>query len=528
MRLRAFASLALTALALMLPTQAFAFCGFYVSGADEKMFNDATQVVMMRRGTTTVLSMRNTYEGPPKDFAMVVPVPVVLEEADVKVLPDHLFKKVDALSAPRLVEYWERDPCKNERHRFYDFDNTLIEGEFVKPTGQSLGVKVEATFAVGEYDVSVLSANESNGLETWLKQEKYNVPEGAASVLEPYVAGGMYFFVAKVDPSKVTFEGGRAVLSPLRFHYDSEDFALPVRLGLLNTSGEQDLIVNILASEQRYEVANRPNVTIPTNLIVEKATKEKFGEFYTALFDFTLEANPGAVVTEYAWQATKCDPCPDGSFGAGLGGALNERDIATLGGDVLTGLSWRDLVLTRLHARYGRDDLTSDLIFAAAPPITGGRGAPEGPKAWLSDEGGAAPAEFNNFQGRYVMLNPWEGEVACGSPVRGRWGGPPTADDDQVTPSPSSLDASAGGVEIGDYVARPSLDALSSKGLKTSASIDPNASWPPPRPRSTIDTQRRKNSCAAAPSEAPSGLPLIALVLLGAFGRSCRQRPPSR
>ena len=44
-------------------------------------------VVLMRDGTRTVLSMQNNYQGPPEDFAMVVPVPVVLQKENVKTLP---------------------------------------------------------------------------------------------------------------------------------------------------------------------------------------------------------------------------------------------------------------------------------------------------------------------------------------------------------------------------------------------------------------------------------------------------------
>src|SRR6188768_1824596 len=91
---------------LMATAQADAFCGFYVSGADAKLFNNATQVVLMRDGTRTVLSMQNNYQGPPSGFAMVVPVPVVLQKENVKTLPREIFRKVDQLAAPRLVEYW--------------------------------------------------------------------------------------------------------------------------------------------------------------------------------------------------------------------------------------------------------------------------------------------------------------------------------------------------------------------------------------------------------------------------------------
>src|SRR5204862_1775239 len=141
----------------------------------------------------------------------------------------------------------------------------------------------------------------------------------------PYVEAGSKFFVAKVDPQKVKFVDGRAALSPLRFHYDTEEFSLPIRLGLANSSGTQDLIVNILAPHQRYEVSNYKNVTIPTNIDVRDNVKDKFGAFYAALFDRTLDKNPGAVVTEYAWQAIGCDPCP--------GPLIDPSELQTLGAD---------------------------------------------------------------------------------------------------------------------------------------------------------------------------------------------------
>ena len=62
-------------------------------------------------GTRTVLSMQNNYQGPPENFAMVIPVPVVLQKESVKTLGKDIFARVDTLSAPRLVEYWEQDPC---------------------------------------------------------------------------------------------------------------------------------------------------------------------------------------------------------------------------------------------------------------------------------------------------------------------------------------------------------------------------------------------------------------------------------
>lgn len=413
------------------PRQADAFCGFYVGGAGAKLFNDATQVVMMRDGTRTVLAMQNAYKGPPEKFAMVVPVPVVLQEQNVKTLPREVFDHVDQLSSPRLVEYWEQDPCapqveaKGGARRFRPAAGRAESA--AEKSADDFGVTIEAKFAVGEYQIVILSAKDSTGLDAYLHAEKYTIPEGAEPYFRPYVAAGSKFFVAKVDIEKVKMEKGMAMLSPLRFHYDSEEFRLPVRLGLINSSGTQDLIVNIVA-KTRYEVANYPNVTIPTNFDVAESASDKFGTFYTTLFDKTLEKNPKAVVTEYAWEPTSCDPCP--------GPALNWNDLATLGYDVLppqaTGVGgfrggrgrggggqW---VLTRLHARYTKETLGEDLVFREAKPIIGGR------EVRSTDgglENGSTPAGFNNFQARYAIRHPWTGPLDCKDPKRNIWGGKP-------------------------------------------------------------------------------------------------------
>jgi hypothetical protein len=402
-------------LAALAPLPARAFCGFYVSGADAKLFNNATQVVLLRDGIRTVLSMANNYQGPPQDFAMVVPVPVVLQKENVKTLKREVFDHVDQLSAPRLVQYWEQDPCQKDRHgggiaKRSAAAPMAAERADAAPGGRPK-VRVEAEFAVGEYEVVILSADDSTALDAWLRQNHYKIPDAAEPVLRPYVQTGFKFFVAKVNVAKVRFEKGMATLSPLRFHYDDDRFQLPVRLGLLNSKGTQDLIVQILAKGQRYEAANYPNVAIPTNIELGEAALGSFGAFYVQLFDKTLEKTPRAAVTEYAWNAGMCDPCP--------GPALDQGDLNALGGDVVPGgLTAWETTLTRLHLRYTKDSLGEDLVFRAAPALDGGH---EGG----GQEARTTPGKFSQFQGRYVVRHPWQGEITCPDPQFGRWGGRP-------------------------------------------------------------------------------------------------------
>jgi hypothetical protein len=552
---------------------AHAFCGFYVAGSGEKLFNDATQVVLMREGTRTVLSMQNDYRGPLEDFAMVIPVPVVLKPTDVKILDKAVFQRIDSLGSPRLVEYWEQDPCpppidyRRERNRqdrmrlkamsvrsmdmtmdgggggggavYYDAptkepkavppilssfsvyppsvtagtaqkvtwsfgfsnqpypppactvdhgvgtvyngnpssitlnDSTTFEITCANSAGKSKKtarinvVKIEAKFDVAEYQILILSAKEATGLEDWLKLNGYKIPADAQALLRPYIESGSKFFVAKVDPTKVSMVDGRAALSPLQFHYDSEDFSLPIRLGLANSSGKQDLIINIISSDKRYEVANYKNVFIPTNFDVKKAVKTRFSEFYTALFDKTIEANPGAVVTEYAWQASpnmgKCDPCPPEP--------PVDADMLALGGDVVGGeIAKGSFTLTRLHARYGKNDMKDDLRFREAKPVTGGR------EMWSKKgiEYGATPSAQNFFQARYAIRYWWTGPMKCKSPRRGVWGGPPDGAFQQTLAAGRTAFAPRGKIQLASMINRDLWEI----GYKKAAT--PKPTTPPP------------------------------------------------
>ncbi|HVI01981.1 MAG TPA: DUF2330 domain-containing protein [Enhygromyxa sp.] len=535
-RLQALSLATLTVVGLALPREADAFCGFYVAGADAQLYNDATMVVLMRDGTRTVLSMQNDYQGPPEDFAMVVPVPVVLGEDDVKILPHEVFDRVDKLAAPRLVEYWEQDPCNPHQ---YDIVKSMpgIAVEKTKDTGggaaRDFGVTIEAQFEVGEYQIVILSAQESTGLEAWLRQEKYNIPAGAEPLLRPYVESGSKFFVAKVDSQKVRFETRedgvrRARLSPLRFHYDSQEFALPIRLGLINASGPQDLLVHILAREVRYEVANYSNVAIPTNLDVEDDVRTRFGSFYASLFDHTLTHNPNAVVTEYAWAAGSCDPCPEP--------ALSLEELVTLGADVLPSYertlskrkideryTWSipgEFVLTRLHARYDAGSLGEDLVFQAAPAIVGGR-------EFLQEnnqlERGAieSPSGYNNFQARYAIRHAWTGPIECDHPQRGIWGGPwPDVQHDGQPTVARELAFVARDVELASVVTEQAK-------LELERTVGPLPTGPiePPKPKRTGSSDDGGGGgCAHCSTDDGRGGGLLGLGVLALLGLVRRRR----
>ncbi|NEP27324.1 DUF2330 domain-containing protein, partial [Moorena sp. SIO3I6] len=213
-------------LSLGLAQKAWGFCGFYVAKADSKLYNQTSQVIIARDGDRTVLTMANDYQGDVKDFAMVVPVPVVLQREQVNVGDPKIIERLDQFSAPRLVEYFDPNPCADNR-RYLE----SAPADLGRPGGtrgpdaydRSLGVTVEERFSVGEYNILILSARDSRGLETWLRRNGYKIPRGANRLLRPYIRQNMKFFVAKVNLEEFDKTAYQR-LRPLQMAYESPRF----------------------------------------------------------------------------------------------------------------------------------------------------------------------------------------------------------------------------------------------------------------------------------------------------------------
>jgi hypothetical protein len=373
--------LAIAVLAI-LPAQAHAFCGFYVGKADSSLFNEASQVILARDGQRTTISMRNDYQGELTEFALVVPVPVVLKKEDVKVLDAKIFTRLDDYSAPRLVEYHDEDPCRPLVAYAPPPPAPAPMMAASVPRSTPL-VKVEAFFTVGEYDIVILSAEESDALETWLSENGYKLPKGASAALRPYVRQNMKFFVAKVNLAEKTKAGGQ-YLSPLQFAFASEKFMLPMRLGMLNAKGPQDLIVYTLTKRGRVEAANYFTGKVPTDVDLPTYVRDPavFKAFYKAMFDrLAREGGYRNIYTEYAWSSAWCDPC--------VVPPPTNDEVAAAGATWIVGADGRrvgntQVVVTRLHLRYTPESFPEDLVLHET-------------------------ADRTSFQARYVMRNPWNG-----------------------------------------------------------------------------------------------------------------------
>lgn len=396
----------LTALMLAASPMAFCFCGFYVSKADVSLKNKTSQVILVREGKKTVVTMYNDFKGDTKDFAMVVPVPVVLKKSDIHVVDQSIFQRLNDYSAPRLVEYYDANPCNANAYREEKMDMSAAVTSDAFKESRSLrkkdnDVRIEAQYIVGEYDIMILSAKESSGLKTWLDQNGYKIPKNAEEVLDPYIKNNLKFFVVKVNETeKKKLQNN--FLRPLQISFRSEKFMLPIRLGMANADGDQDMIVYAFTRKGRIECTNYRNVNIPTGQNIPLFVQKDFGTFYANLFTKQWNnENQSVGFLEYAWDVSPanyyhCDPC--------IATAPAEQDLVQSGVWWLKNKDWSDysdvdnddepdngnknVHFTRLHFRYNRKSFPQDLFFQVTP-------------------------NTETFQARYVITHPATGDLSC-------------------------------------------------------------------------------------------------------------------
>jgi hypothetical protein len=387
MTLRASLAALLVAIAVALAAPAaHAFCGFYVAKADSKLYNKASKVVLAWDAGKTVITMASDYEGDPREFALVVPVPTFIERDQISVVEPTLVDHLDAFTAPRLVEYFDNDPCSPPVEYMMAAPSSVQaeDASTVRRRANSLGVTIEATYTVGEYDIAILSAHESDGLVTFLTESGYRIPDGAADVLGSYIKQKMRFFVAKVNLGEQQ-RLGATFLRPLQVSYQSPKFMLPIRLGTVNAAGPQDLFVLALTRHGRVETSNYRTMKVPSDVAIPTYVKGSFADFYKATFDRAVERTDMQVVfQEYAWDLSWCDPCAADPLSADELHKLGARWVAA--GDQSPGRS--QVFATRLHVRYDRAHFPEDLMLMET-------------------------RDTATFQGRYILQHPFFGKLTC-------------------------------------------------------------------------------------------------------------------
>jgi hypothetical protein len=335
-------------MSLLLLAQAAFPCPTVATGTPSALSFDTAQVAIVRQGRDTTFSVSINPLGDPQDFALVLPVPVLLAESDIQTLDTEIFARLDGYSAPRHVS---DAGCSNAYYAPEDGGASDTAGM----SEGDAGVDIEATYLVGDYEIVILSAEESSALYTWLNDNGYHLVDGAEERLAEYIEAGSLFLAAKVAPEAAVASG--EPLAPLQIHYQSDVFAIPIRLATLNSPGQQDMIIYALTETNGDAAAGRVGVSNYPEFEVAKGCRwsdsnDDFAAFYESRFEKDWDfQGAGAWTVEFAGDWYSCNPCTNTN--------ITEEDIASLG---FTGRPDNHF-LTRIRMRYTPEQATSDLVL---------------------------------------------------------------------------------------------------------------------------------------------------------------------
>jgi MYXO-CTERM domain-containing protein len=330
--------------------------------SEASVHTPASTVVLFRDRRHTIETLAMSYIGPSETLAIVVPVPSPLGEDDVRALPLEVIDRIELVSAPRLVERWERDPCSTDTRDGVTglarvADRAPDEGHigigtighgFGSGTGNGYGSGVGRsgygypgssdvahhgeTLTRGDYAIEIVSPETPAAIGAWLGEHGYRVPTGLVEAATALDASS--FVVARLEAPHVETTDGRARLPPLRIAYEADAFELP-----FVASEAHDVVVQLFAAT-RQDVSDGGQ-RAPTGIELRPGGASAFAGVYAAIVDHLFAARPGAVLTEHAWSASSCEGCAGGE-------GVRPSDLATLGAVVAFPAG-----VQRHGARYG-------------------------------------------------------------------------------------------------------------------------------------------------------------------------------
>lgn len=242
-------------------------CGAMIPDRNQRIGVDRESSAVRWDGRTEQIVMRFTVHGTAEKAAWVMPVP---GRADVELGDAKLFDELERLTRPE----------HRDRHYFWPrgddwpFAGGASDGAGAAPP-RAGAVGVVGRERLGPFDVARLTATDPKALGGWLEENGFELSEGLAAELRPYVEQRWEYVAVRLAPvadgadgsdsadgSDATTLGGE--LDPLRISFASERLVYPMRLSRLAKT-PQSLGLYVLADhrmEPRDDIGGRaPEVT---------------------------------------------------------------------------------------------------------------------------------------------------------------------------------------------------------------------------------------------------------------------------
>ena len=349
--------LRLTAFALAMtvaPQTAWACGGFF--NTTEPVDQEAERIIFRQLDAETVESyIEIRFQGDPREFAWVVPVPGVPK---IETFPAAAFDALDVATEPRFDL---PDGC-----RFSDDRSVPPQGGNVEVGEPSAtGVTVLASSIVGDYETETLSATGAAELYIYLNDNGFRVVEQMVPFIELYIGQGLNFVAVKL---RSDLPNGAGSITPLKLTYKSERPMIPLRLTSMAAVPEMGVKVFILG-EERFTTDGVPELEIDASAIVWDSNTRRSN--YASVVARTIDGSLGeGMVVDMAGET---GPVKDRLAAARTSDSNPEQSPEEIeriralqeGEDAVAALVDASPYLTRFYGRYSPEEMGVDLFFRA-------------------------------------------------------------------------------------------------------------------------------------------------------------------
>lgn len=226
----------------------------------------AQRMVLSISQTQTVLWSQIEYEGPPEEFAWVLPVG---PGSTIELASPSWFEALEAATSTHVVPPGVCGPAYVEEPSSgggcspgcgaMSANDRGFQGEDGEDKGP---VTVVSRGSLGPYDTVTLASSKGEAVKDWLTMNGYNVPADVAPILDEYTAKGMDFIALRLKP-----ESSTGAMQPVRVVTKGASPTIPFRMMV---AGAQDTVPIALyvIGDGRYAPQSYPEVTLdPANVV---------------------------------------------------------------------------------------------------------------------------------------------------------------------------------------------------------------------------------------------------------------------
>ncbi len=217
----------------------------------------------------TIIWDQIQYQGDPKDFAFVFPVP---PGSSVELGDDAWLTALDAYTSP--VIYAPRDSS----HGGCALMGCAATENTTAGNASAHGNGPNAALSIGPYEVAIVTPKTSAELLGAFTQAGLTVPSGADAIVSSYLAAGMSFVVMHLRPGC----GERSIV-PVRIVMPGSHPTVPLRLASIGSSGAVDVEIFVLG-EQRWAPQSYPQGTLDFSALRADSVTNNYEELASGVF----------------------------------------------------------------------------------------------------------------------------------------------------------------------------------------------------------------------------------------------------